>query len=340
MAATPVSVLIPVYNAAATLGEALDSIAAQTFGEYEVVAVDDGSGDESAEILRDRALKDSRIRAFTREHRGLISTLNEGLGRCRGELIARMDADDRMRPRRLELQAARMMERPDVSVLGSRVRIFADGAVPEGMRQYEAWLNGLLTHEQIARDIFVESPVAHPSAMMRREELLVVGGYRNPGWVEDYDLWLRYHLEGRHFGKVPEVLLDWRESPARITRRDPRCSVENFIRAKAHYLARGPLRGHDALFIWGAGKTGRRLAKHLERNGWKAEAHIDILEEKIGGMLRGVPVIGPEEWSLLWEEASSPFLLSAVASAAGRAMIREELARRGLREGVDFLCAA
>ena len=211
-----VSVLMPVYNAAGTLPETLQSTAAQSLGDFEVIAVDDGSDDDSGKILEAWSRGDRRIKPIRAGRVGLVNALNHGLSRCRGEWVARMDADDRMHPDRLARQVELLDARPDISVAGSLVEIFADrtagegsvgegsvgegsvgeGSVGEGMRVYEAWLNSLVAPEDIAREIFIESPIAHPSAMVRRGELVELGGYRDLGWPEDYDLWLRYHAAG------------------------------------------------------------------------------------------------------------------------------------------------
>jgi hypothetical protein len=251
-----------------------------------------------------------------------------------------LDADDRSHPERLAEQVRLLTERPEVSVAGSLVETFPRSEVGEGFRLYEEWLNGLVTHADICREIFVESPIAHPSAMLRLEELRALGGYEDRGWPEDYDLWLRYHAAGRTFAKVPRVLLYWREHPQRLTHTDGRYAVENFLRAKAHYLVRGPARDRDAVFVWGAGKTGRRLSKHLIRNGCQPTAFVDIAPDKIGKTLRGAPVVRPEDLPARWRSARRPLLLAAVSSRGARRLIRQELARIGLTEGTDFLCVA
>jgi glycosyltransferase involved in cell wall biosynthesis len=331
---------MPVYNAAETLPAVLESIRIQTYGDFEIVAVDDGSDDASRDILLDWARRDGRLRPVTKTHRGLISTLNAGLNMCQGEFVARMDSDDLMHPERLMKQVALMDSNPEVSVAGCLVKTFARGQVGEGMQVYEAWLNGLVLHEDICRDIFIESPIVHPSAIVRREEILKLGGYQEKGWPEDYDLWLRYHTAGKRFEKVPEVLLYWREHEHRITHNLSRYSVENFLRAKAHYLAYGPLKQRDSLIVWGSGKTGRRLSKHLIRDGYIPEAFIDIQPRKIGSTLRRVPIIAPLDLPGIWGRLKKPLLVVAVASRGARALIREELERQHLSEGKDFICAA
>ncbi|MEW6750235.1 MAG: glycosyltransferase [Candidatus Latescibacterota bacterium] len=335
-----VSVLLPVFDAEATLAAALDTLLAQTLQEFEVVAVDDGSGDASGAVLREYERRDCRIRCITAPHEGLIPALNRGLAACRAPLVARMDADDLCHPHRLESQCRWLRQDPSLSVLGSLVEPFPTPSVGEGFRIYVGWLNGLISHEEITREIFIESPIVHPSAVVRRAEVLRLGGYQDRGWAEDYDLWLRYHAAGARFAKVPEVLVSWREHPGRVTHRDSRYAVENFLRAKAHYLVYGPLRQRDALFVWGAGRTGRRLSKHLIRAGWRPQAFVDIHPQKVGGSVRQVPVVAPEALAHLWAQHRRPLLLAAVASRGARQLIRGQLGTLGLRECEDFLCVA
>lgn len=340
MSAPAISVLMPCYNAASTVDEAVRSILEQRLPDFELVAIDDGSTDETRRRLEGWAKQDERVVVMARPHAGLVATLQAGLAACRAPLVARMDADDRSRPERLERQAAYLEGHPAVAVVGCLVEGFPPQAVRQGFQIYIEWLNRLVTGEAIAREIFVESPLAHPSVVMRRPWLERVGGYQEHGWPEDYDLWLRLHLAGARFAKVPEVLLDWREHPARATRTDPRYAVENFLRAKAEYLPRGPLLGKESLIVWGAGQMGRRLSKHLARGGAPLRAFVDIDPAKIGRSRRGVPVIAPAELPALWESLPQPVLLAAVGSRGARGLIRRQLQEMGLVEGVQWWAAA
>ncbi len=335
-----VSVLLPVFNAAATLDETVRSLLAQTLKEFEIVAVNDGSDDGSVELLKSWSTKDARLRVQSGPHAGLIAALNTGLELCRSPLVARMDADDTVHPRRLEKQSQMFADRPELNVVGSLVETVPRQEVGAGLLIYEQWLNSLVDHADITREIFIESPIAHPSAMVRREEILKLGGYRECGWPEDYDLWLRYYLQGSRFAKVNEVLLYWREHPGRLSRTDGRYSIENFLKVKAHFLIAGPLADSDAVFMWGAGKTGRRLSKHLIRGGCTPTAVVDIDPKKIGSVLRGRPLVAPDSLEQQWARFQSPFLVVAVASRGARALIRRTLVAKGLVEGRHFLFAA
>lgn len=331
-----VSVVMPCYNAAATLNETLESIQAQTYGDFEVVVVDDGSEDDTREILAGWAENDERFKPLYLEHGGIIPALNAGIEACQGEYIARMDADDLMHPQRLENQAAHLDEYPGVTLVSSLVEGFPKKKLREGFRIYIEWLNTLVSHEDICREMFVESPICHPTVMVRKKALVELGGYEERGWPEDYDLWLRMYLAGYRFAKVPEVLLSWREHPQRLTRTDSRYSVENFIRAKAHYLPQGPLKGRDAVIVWGAGMMGRRTSKHLVREGVPLVAFVDIAPKKIGRTLRGLPITSPERLMDWWGNYEHPALLAAVGARGARELIRERLRGFGLVEGEDW----
>jgi cellulose synthase/poly-beta-1,6-N-acetylglucosamine synthase-like glycosyltransferase len=251
-----------------------------------------------------------------------------------------MDADDVCHPQRLMKQAAYLDENPQVAVVSCLVEVFAENGVREGYRLYVKWLNSLVSNEEIRREIFVESPLANPSVMMRRDWLDKIGGYQEHGWAEDYDLWLRMYLAGAVFEKVPEVLLLWRDHPERITRTDSRYSVANFLRAKAYYLARGPLTGRDAVILWGAGMMGRRLGKHLQRQNMPLVVYVDIDPKKIGRQRRGCPIVAPDELAGWWDQFENPAILAVVGARKARSLIRKRLTAFGYEEGKDWWAAA
>jgi glycosyltransferase involved in cell wall biosynthesis len=333
-----VSVLLPVRNGGRWLEAGLASLARQSLPTFEVIAVDDGSDDDSGTLLDDWAARDSRFSVVHQSAEGLVVALNRGLEQCRAPLVARMDADDISHPRRLELQATRFSSRPEVGVVSCLVRHFPSRNVAGGFRLYEKWLNSLLTHDEIKRERFIESPVAHPSVMVRREVLTKIGGWRDPGWAEDYDLWLRCFEAGVVFDKVDHPLFFWREHGERLTRTDTRYSVPSFLRCKAHYLARGPLASFSKVILWGAGQTGRRLSKFLMEEGVEIAAVVDIDPRKIGAALRGIGVISPDDLSAQLDHET--VVLAAVASRGARDLIRARLIELGLDEGTTFWCVA
>lgn len=327
------SVLLPVRDGGAPLRSALRSLKRQTLRDFEIVAVDDGSTDGTAELLAAWQARESRLFVHHQPARGLVAALNAGLERCRGTWIARMDADDAMLPRRLERQIAHLENRPHLDVVGCRVRCFPRRALGGGFLYYEGWLNSLLSADEHRRERFIESPIAHPTAIIRAEILRGVGGYRDTAWAEDYDLWLRLMERGHAIEKVAEVLHLWRDHPTRQTRVNPLYSKKGFLACKAHFLVRGPLQGAAPVFVWGAGPTGRRLRKALDAEGVPVEAFLDIDPKKLHRRPGGRPVHHHSELGNLWRPGAR--LLVAVSRRGARELIRPHLDAAGLVEGKD-----
>jgi glycosyltransferase involved in cell wall biosynthesis len=332
-------VLMPVRNAAMTLGQALGSIRRQRGVDWECVVVDDGSSDDSRACLERAAALDPRIRFASQAPAGIVTALNHGLRLCRGEYVARMDGDDIMHRDRLQLQAQRLDESPDLAGVGCHVRIFPRPGQDTGRGQYEAWLNSLLTEGDVRRDAFVECPLAHPSLMLRRE-VLANYAYRERGWPEDYDLILRLLGDDRRLGVVPRRLLCWRDGASRLSRTSNDYSIDRFTACKAHFLASSQLAGQPQYVLWGYGKTGRNLARALARHGKHPIAIVELHPGRVGQRILGAPVLTPAELpALLASRGPFPIIVS-VARPGPRGEVRSSLERLGFVELRDYVCAA
>jgi cellulose synthase/poly-beta-1,6-N-acetylglucosamine synthase-like glycosyltransferase len=267
-----------------------------------------------------------------------VPALHAGLATARGELIARMDADDVAHPERLTAQCAFLDSEPALGLVGSLVDFGGDGAAQAGYALHVAWLNQLVTPEAIALNRFVESPLAHPSVMFRRELPIHHGSYRTGDFPEDYELWLRWLDAGVRMAKVPRVLLTWHDAPTRLSRSDSRYSPEAFFRTKAPWIARELARTAPdrPLWIWGAGRPTRQRARELELHGRRIAGYVDIDPKKatpaLGG--HGPAVVAPER---IPPEA---FVLGYVSSRGARELIRAALVTSGRIEGRDFLMCA
>ncbi len=205
--APTVSVLLPVYNSERYVREAIGSVLAQTFSDFELITVDDGSTDGSLQILREFAQRDARVRVISRPNTGIAGALNDAIAVARGEFLARMDADDISMPARFQLQVDFMRQHPDVVLLGSRVQLVE----PYGSPVYET--DHALDHETIDRDLLlgVGWAVVHPVAMMRTSAIQRAGGYRPDRVpIEDLDLFLRLTEIGRA-ANLPDILLHYRQ---------------------------------------------------------------------------------------------------------------------------------
>jgi glycosyltransferase involved in cell wall biosynthesis len=330
-----ISILLPVFDAASTLPACLASIARQTLPNWECVLVDDGSRDASLEIARRAARKDERIRVIETPHRGLVPALNTGIEHCRGELVARMDADDLMHRERLERQAEMLAAEPALAGVGARVRLFPRKRLTAGMRSYERWINGMDARERIRADRFIECPILHPTWMLRRD-VLRAHRYRDRGWPEDYDLLLRLAHADHEFAVVPERLLAKRCDPERLSQTDDTYGIDRFTACKAEFLAASLLEHTSDYLLWGYGGTGRALRRALTRHGKKPAAIVELHPGRIGNRIHGAEVIEPDAlggWRRL------PLVVS-VAGEIPRARIRNDLAARGWRELIDYVCAA
>jgi glycosyltransferase involved in cell wall biosynthesis len=182
-----VSVILPVFNGARYIRIAIESVLKQTFGNFELLVLDDGSTDGSLAIARSFVAKDRRIHVITRENRGLVSTLNELIVLARGEFVARLDADDVCLPDRLQRQTEFMLTHPEVVCLGGDVELIDDcGRFLAVQRMFEA-------NEDIQREALRgNTPICHPSVLIRTSVLRQLGGYRQEYYLaEDLDLWLR-----------------------------------------------------------------------------------------------------------------------------------------------------
>jgi glycosyltransferase involved in cell wall biosynthesis len=329
------SVLLPYHNAEDTLEECLESVCVQGVEDFELLAVNDHSTDASRDLVRRWLQRDARVRDLGSEGKGLVAALNTGLRRAKAPVIVRMDADDRMLPGRLDAHLRHFHSTPGLHLSAVQVRMFPDSAVRAGYRAYLEWQNRVLTQEDVADEIFVEAPFAHPAVAFRRETVLRLGGYRDGDFPEDYELWLRLFRHGARMEKIPEVLMEWRESDGRLSRRDPRYGRAAFDRLRARHLAR-LLRDRAAgrvLAFWGAGRRTRRRADHLIGQGFAPDLWIDIDPRKIGNHVQGAPVCGPEALAT----RPRPFVLVYVANHGARDLIATQLQTSGYRRGIDYL---
>lgn len=329
------SILIPFHNATRTLPACLESTLQQSYSEYELLMVDDGSTDESVAVVRDYAVSDPRIRLLEPEGRGIVTALNTGLSQAEGEIVVRMDADDLMLPDRLQAHVRHFQTDHALSLSATQVRMFPEQELQAGFREYLRWQNSVISAADIANEIYVEAPFAHPSVAYRRSTVLGLSGYREGDFPEDYDLWLRMFQRGLRMEKIPQILLDWRDGKERLSRLDPRYSRLAFDRLRAAYLAQD-LRlqlDHRPLAIWGAGRRTRRRVDHLIAHGFQPNLWIDVDPRKVGNEIDGAPVFPPD----MLNSSNRPFVLVYVSNHGARDLIRARLADYGYSPGRDFL---
>jgi len=304
-----VSVLMPAYNAQGTLSEAVTSILTQDFDDFECVIVDDGSTDRTPDILKDFARKDNRVRIISRPNTGIVGALNDGLALCRGEYIARMDADDIAYSSRLREQVAFLDSHADYVGVGSWVQYLDPDGDP-------IWTWKMSGDPQAIEAGLLEgniSGLVHPAMMLRRSAVETAGSYRQECiYVEDFDLFLRMSQLGK-LSAVQKCLLGYRQTLTSINatrNRSERIAITNRILAEPRArhglppktLTPAPVSPEGTLLEWvelalldrnykSARKSAFRLFK-LRPFGpafWRAKkmiisAYFTALRVKLGGM--------------------------------------------------------
>lgn len=223
------SVILPVYNGGEYLDAAIESVLGQSFTDFELLLLNDGSTDASLDRLNHYAALDARCKVHSWTNRGLIQTLNVGLRLAHADILIRMDADDVCRPNRFERQIAYLRAHPECVAVGTQVMLIDPEGQPIRLFVEETG------HEEIdvAHMAAKGGAIAHPAAAMRKAAVIGIGGYRGEfPHAEDIDLFLRLAEVGR-LANLPEVLLDYRQHPNSIGHRHAQAQRDSARRAVA-----------------------------------------------------------------------------------------------------------
>ncbi|MDD3936004.1 glycosyltransferase [Rhodoferax sp.] len=206
-----VSVVLPVFNGGKYLHAAIESVLTQTFKDFELIVLNDGSTDSSLRVIQSFAFKDPRVVIVNRENRGLVATLNEGVQLAKADLVARMDADDICYPNRLTQQYEYIKAHVDCVAVGTLIQLID----PEGLRIKK--MGSYINHDEIVADYMRGNcSFFHPTVMFRREVAVSLGGYSDQyRHAEDVDFFLRLAEVGR-LANLPEVLLNYRQHSTSI----------------------------------------------------------------------------------------------------------------------------
>ncbi|MDQ3109954.1 MAG: glycosyltransferase [Bacteroidota bacterium] len=332
-----ISVILPVYNTEKFIALSVGTILTQSFTDFELIIIDDGSTDTTPAILKEISRSDERMKILTKPHSGIVESLNFGISNSRGKYIARMDGDDAMYPLRLEKQAEHLDLHPGTGLVSCLVEHGGDFSTQEGYATYIHWMNSQLTSKEISLNRFVESPMAHPSVMFRKDVAEQFGAYREGNFPEDYELWLRWMENGVCMEKVPYQLLFWNDLSERLSRIDVRYSSEAFNRIKTDYLVRfleDKIKGRK-IWLCGAGRGTRKKSDLMLDSGYTFGGYLDVDPKKAGKIFNGLRVSEIEEMPSK-EEA---YFVSYVSTRGAGVAIRQMFAERGYSEGDDFIIA-
>ncbi len=259
-----ISIVMPVKNAALYLAQCLDSILAQSEKNWELIAVNDHSADDSLEMLNIYASQDTRITVLPNHGDGIIPALQTAYAACTGTMIHRMDADDVMPENKLKWLSAKLSEFGKGHVVTGLVHYFAAGGVSAGFKNYEQWLNALCSNDTHWDAIYKECVVASPAWLIYREDFEACGGFQSEIYPEDYDLVFRFYRAGFKIKSVNKVVHLWRDHSERTSRNHPNYKENDFFAIKLRYFFQLDREPDRPLVVWGAGIKGKTMAKLLK----------------------------------------------------------------------------
>lgn len=329
-----ISVLMSVYNGEAFLRDSIDSVLRQTFRDFELVVVNDGSTDATQRILDEYT--DPRIRTFTfEENQGVGAALHFGLNQTVGKYVAKADADDIHAPERLYKQKKYLDEHPDMDLVKAFIRYFPHDREAEETVRFknyktfrEGFKNGITSSEDLSEKIYWTCCIPHTTIMARSEPmkriqydpLLRVG--------EDYKLFYEMNKSGYRMGTIEEVLVDMRVSNDSTTVRMDSVFWETIYRIKKREID-SLFESGGNVYLWGAGAKGAAVAREILPRELEIQGFIDSDPTKKNSLLDGYRIFDPE--------VLNPNDKVLITSQPGLYAIGEELKKRGFKPLKDFI---
>jgi glycosyltransferase involved in cell wall biosynthesis len=259
-----ISILMPVKNAALFLDECIESILNQNYKDWELIAIDDHSTDDSFLTLT-RFTNDSRIKVFKSNGNGIIDALSQAFEVSEGDFIHRMDADDIMPQTKLESLFNLLQGRLKFVATGN-VSYFSDHQVSAGYRDYEQWLNSINNYKA---EIYRECVIASPNWLVHRSCFEKDILFHELTYPEDYDMCLKWYALGYEIIKTDELTHLWREHPQRTSRHTAHYQQKAFFELKTKYFIKKELDENDQVQVVGGGQKAKILLKLLTKMGQK-----------------------------------------------------------------------
>lgn len=326
-----VSILIPFKDTARFLPECLDSILNQEYTQWEVLAINDHSTDDSWEVVNTFVEKDSRISVFKNGGKGIIDALRTAYAESQGIFITRMDSDDVMSPNKLQVLVQSLLKKGKGHLAVGQVRYFSDRGISNGYERYEQWLNGLTLSGSNYSEIYKECVVPSPCWMAYREDLDACGAFDPNRYPEDYDLTFRFYEKELSCIPCNQVLHYWRDYDTRTSRTSEHYAQNYFLEIKLHYFLKLEYDTKRPLTIWGAGNKGKEIAKGLLKRNiaffWLCDN-----PKKIGKSIYGMEML---HYTAL-QGLKNPQSIVTVANEKAQKMIRDYFLELGQKSGKDY----
>jgi glycosyltransferase involved in cell wall biosynthesis len=327
-----VSIIMAAKDTAPYLPECLDSILEQNYTDWELIAVNDHSSDETPDILKAYAQKDDRIKIYHSKRQKLIPALQHGYQFAQGDLINRMDSDDIMPVDKLELLVSEWQKHGKGTVISGGTAHFVDeGKVGEGYLRYDRWLNRVAANNLHYEEVYKECPIPSQCWMLHKDDFNAVGAFDREVYPEDYDLCFRFYKNKLKVIGLENVLNHWRDRPDRISRTLDEYKDNRYFELKLEYFLAIDQNELRPLVLWGAGTNGKHMAKLLQS--------MDIPfhwvcnnQKKIGLDIYGVEM---KHVSFIQELKNSQIMV-VVASPAAKIQIRIRLDTFGKQPVKDF----
>ena len=327
-----VSIVMAVKDTEPYLPECLDSIQAQTYKNWELLAVNDHSVDRSPDILHSYAAHDHRIRVYHSNRPSLIPALQVAYQRSQGPLINRMDSDDRMPADKLAVLVDAWQQHGSGTIIAGGTEHFVDeGEVGDGFRRYERWLNDVARRGAHYEEIYQECVIPSHSWLIHRDDLNAVGAFDPEVYPEDYDLCFRFYRKKLRVVGLDKVLHYWRDRSDRISRTWECYQDNRYFDLKLRYFYELDRDQSRPLVLWGAGRNGKDLAKQMlsyeDTFRWVCDN-----PRKIGKDVYGIRM---EHYNTIPQQ-EKPQIIIVVTAPDARITIRQQLTVWGKRPGRDF----
>lgn len=262
---TVISILTPFKNTSQYLTECIESIRNQSYQHWELVIINDHSTDESSAIVTGFAKKDHRIKLFENSGNGIIDALRLAYSQSSGTYITRMDSDDIMHERKLEIMLNDLQIHGKQHVALGLVKYFRDDGIGNGYALYESWLNNLTRLGDNYSQIYKECVIPSPCWMIHRNDFDLCGGFSSNRYPEDYDLTFRYYKYNIRCIPSSSVLHYWRDYSTRASRTIEHYAENHFLELKIDYFLELNYDSNRPLTVWGAGQKGKKIVKLLQK---------------------------------------------------------------------------
>ncbi len=326
-----ISILIPFKNTEAYLHECLNSITNQSYSNWELMIVDDGSTDNSYTIVERFAKVDNRIHVYKNPGTGIIKALRYAYSKSNGELITRMDSDDIMRKNKLRVLSHNLIKHGKGHIALGQVHYFSEQGIGSGYKNYEEWLNKITKDGSNYSEIYKECVIPSPCWMLSREDLDIIDAFNPNRYPEDYDMTFRCYEHGLKCIPCNDVLHDWRDYTSRTSRNHEHYAQNHFINIKLHYFLKLDHDSTKPLVIWGAGSKGKAVAKLLIEScipfHWICDNPKKIGRDIYGKVLKNFNYLG---------ELKNPQSIITVANKDAQEEIRIYMNSKNAKSMLDY----